>query len=1050
MKRRWRVVLSCHDARLAARIERSLRTDAFEIERARSVDALRTLAAGWPADVVVLHAGHDDAQAAVLVESTPRSCLLLMVGARTAPGGAGDHRLVHVTRRHVQTDDLSRTLDSLLAGRDTGTAVTPPLDAWRILESLPALVDLRDAEGRFLLVNPRRAALHEVPGERLLGRLIHELIDGDALRGEQRLHAEALGAASVPATAEIVLTDHDGRRRTFLETKIAVDTDPGTDRAVLSVALEIDAGRAFEQRYRDPVDTSPQGELVRRGSTIVFANRALAVMLAYDDPEQVLALGDVAALLAPHEQERLDEYHAARLRGDPAPAIFEFDARRRDGSIVSLQGHGRRIEWRGRPAEHHTLLDITARKVAENALRVERSRARTYFEMAGVIVLTLDRKGRVTLINQRGCEALGYAQTDVVGRDWFQRFISMPVGQRMKREFLESVASGSSETTRCESEVLCADGTQRTVAWHNTLIRDDNGRVTGCVISGDDITRRLRAEADSRVHRERFQHLYDDNPAMFLTLDRDGSILSANRFGADHLGYDADLLMGCPASDLFVDEPPGAVMRRIAECFVGATDVRRWECLMQRRNRDRLWVRVSARVSIEPGGQPVLLVVCEDITEAHRLSEQLNFQATHDALTGLVNRHEFEKRLARVLASAREEASEHALCYLDLDQFKVINDTCGHSAGDELLRQLAGLLPRRVRRRDTLARLGGDEFGVLMEHCSLEQAKRVANGLRRAVADYRFVWEDKTFALGVSIGVVPIIGVSERVTGVLAAADAACYAAKDRGRNRIHVFHVDDAVLAQRQGEMQWVARLGTALEQDRFDLCFQPIVPLDPDGEQGLHYELLLRLREEDGRQTPPGAFLPAAERYGLSPRTDRWVVETAMRWLNSHPEHIDRLALCSINLSGASLGDEGFLALLLGLLESGRVPCNRICFEITETAAIANLSAAIRFIGVLKELGCRFALDDFGSGVSSFAYLKSLPVDFLKIDGVFVKDILTDPIDFAMVRSINDMGHVMGKRTIAEFVESQAILERLRDIGVDFAQGYGVGRPRPIADLE
>jgi diguanylate cyclase (GGDEF)-like protein/PAS domain S-box-containing protein len=438
-----------------------------------------------------------------------------------------------------------------------------------------------------------------------------------------------------------------------------------------------------------------------------------------------------------------------------------------------------------------------------------------------------------------------------------------------------------------------------------------------------------------------------------------------------------------------------------------------------------------------------------DITESYNLSRQLSYQATHDSLTGLVNRAEFERRLQAALNSAQTETSEHALCYLDLDQFKVINDTCGHIAGDELLRQLADALRAKVRRRDLLARLGGDEFAVLIEHCPIPDAERVADALRTSVADFRFQWDGKTFAVGVSVGLVPITPLTVSMTEVLKAADAACYAAKDSGRNRVHIYQEGDDELSKRYGELHWVSRINEALQMNLFELRFQPIVPVAAIEPPGWHYELLLSMRDEDNTLVGPGAFLPAAERHDLSTRIDRWVVAHVLEWLEAHPVELDRTILCSINLSGPSLSDKDFLDFIVSELREGRIPTEKLCFEITETSATTNLSSAMKFITALRELGCRFALDDFGSGVSSFAYLKNLDVDLLKIDGAFVKRICDDPIDLAMVKSINDMGHAMGRRTIAEFVESEKILEELREIGVDYAQGFGISMPRPLADL-
>ncbi|MDX2316742.1 MAG: EAL domain-containing protein [Gammaproteobacteria bacterium] len=439
-----------------------------------------------------------------------------------------------------------------------------------------------------------------------------------------------------------------------------------------------------------------------------------------------------------------------------------------------------------------------------------------------------------------------------------------------------------------------------------------------------------------------------------------------------------------------------------------------------------------------------------DITESYNLTQQLSYQATHDSLTGLVNRAEFERYLQRALRRAHTDGSEHALCYLDLDQFKIINDSSGHIAGDELLRQLAEVLKAKVRKSDLLARLGGDEFAVLVGHCTLQDAERVAEGLRTAISEFRFQWDGKSFAVGVSAGLVPITQLTVSMTEVLKAADAACYAAKDAGRNRIHIYREGDAELSKRYGEMRWVSRINDALETESYALRFQPIVPVVAQDTAKWHYELLLSMRDKDGAMVSPGAFLPAAERYGLSVKIDRWVVANAFSWLATHPAELAQTGLCSINLSGPSISDKNFLGYVINQLDATSVPAEKICFEITETAAITNLSSASRLISTLRGLGCSFALDDFGSGVSSFAYLKNLSVDSIKIDGVFVKDICNDPVSRALVKAINDMAHAMGKTTIAEAVESQEVFEELRHIGVDYAQGYGIGAPRPLSTLE
>lgn len=429
---------------------------------------------------------------------------------------------------------------------------------------------------------------------------------------------------------------------------------------------------------------------------------------------------------------------------------------------------------------------------------------------------------------------------------------------------------------------------------------------------------------------------------------------------------------------------------------------------------------------------------------------RLVYQASHDALTGLINRREFERRLERLLQSAQQQGREHALCYMDLDQFKVINDSCGHAAGDELLRQLALLLKSNLRERDTLARLGGDEFALLLENCGQEDAIQVADLFRAEVQRFRFKWGDRIFAVGISVGMVAITRDSGTAANLLSAADAACYVAKDRGRNQIHVYESRDLDLARHRGEMQWVSRIQRAIEEQRLRLAWQEIRRTDGSVGRTRHVELLLRMVDEDGTEVMPMAFIPAAERYYVMPSLDHWVIEETLRLCQRYFESgIDTHCLFGVNLSGASLKDPAFRDMLLTRLEANPVLGPHLCFEITETAAIGNLSVVNGFIETMRGFGCSFALDDFGSGLSSFNYLKNLKVDYLKIDGAFVRDIVTNAVDLSMVEAVHRIGHQLGLKTVAEYVESDAILALLRQIGVDYVQGNGVHAPESIHTL-
>ncbi|BAO43552.1 EAL domain-containing protein [Thiolapillus brandeum] len=453
---------------------------------------------------------------------------------------------------------------------------------------------------------------------------------------------------------------------------------------------------------------------------------------------------------------------------------------------------------------------------------------------------------------------------------------------------------------------------------------------------------------------------------------------------------------------------------------------------------------------IDEGEHILFTAYLRNIAESRKMAEQLLFQANHDFLTNLLNRHSFEQSLQELLDNS-SNTSKHCLMYLDLDRFKLINDSCGHAAGDELLRQLASLLQNNIRDQDILGRLGGDEFGLILANCPLDCAMKIGNSLLTAARDYRFYWENKIFSIGLSIGLVVIANRNQPITELLRLADAACYRAKEEGRNRISITNqTDDEALHKQRGEIDWINSIESAFDQGRFLLYQQPIIKVDAvPGAPPLAMEILLRMEDPDDNLITPDNFLPPAERYNLISVIDRWVVRGTFHWLATHPDPASLPSLITINLSGASVADPLFLDFILEQLHTPNLPINKICLEITETVAITNLSRARRFISELREAGCLFALDDFGSGMSSYGYLKDLPVDFLKIDGKFVHEMDKDPISLAMVRSINEIGQLMGKKTIAEFVANQKIMDQLKMIGVDYAQGFYIGRPAPLNDL-
>ncbi len=562
-----------------------------------------------------------------------------------------------------------------------------------------------------------------------------------------------------------------------------------------------------------------------------------------------------------------------------------------------------------------------------------------------------------------------------------------------------------------------------------------------------------RAAEEEKFHeRERAEVTLQSIADGVITADPTGKVQYLNRMAEHFTGLTNDQARGKSLSEIFraVDELTRETLRELEDdqLLLWSGQKRTLTAVLIGRDQREFTIELSVSPILNRQQEIAgVAVVFQDISQVRVLARALSHRISHDELTGLINRRAFEACLDEALHTARIGGRCHALCYLDLDQFKIINDTCGHVAGDQLLRQLTQWLQTQVRERDIIARLGGDEFGILLADCPLEKAESIAKALRRGMKDFNFEWDAKSFSIGVSIGVVRITANSVSSMDLLKSADSACYAAKDYGRNRVYVSKVEDAVLAKRYGEMEWVQRIQQAIAENRFCLYYQPIITLGMESPLISHCELLVRMYSETGKVIAPGIFLPAAERYNLIAPIDRWVVRAALAALCEESSILRRLhAWTSINLSAQSLCDDDFLGFVVNEISETEVDPELICFEITETAVVNNLSRAVRFISVLKGMGCRFALDDFGKGASSFAYLKNLSVDYIKIDGHFVKDMVNDPIDYAMVNSIKQIGHVMGIRSIAEFVEDDATISALKDMGVDFAQGYGIARPTPI----
>jgi diguanylate cyclase (GGDEF)-like protein/PAS domain S-box-containing protein len=660
-----------------------------------------------------------------------------------------------------------------------------------------------------------------------------------------------------------------------------------------------------------------------------------------------------------------------------------------------------------------------------------------------------DAQGNRTWFSPRWKTMLGFAEDDVITSPDWHRMVHPEDLVRVSASMRDHIA-GKTPMFESVHRLKHTDGEWRWVVGRARARVDDQGRLRRLIGVELDITERKLYEEALFREKESAQITLQSIGDGVITCDAHGRVEYLNPVAEELTGWRLEDSLGRTIDEIFrafheetcepLENPLAVAVRRIRSI----KSVR--PMLLIRRDGNELYIESTAS-PIRDGSGTVTggVLVFHDVSESRELNRRLSYHASHDVLTGLVNRREFETRLERALKSAKARETSYALCYVDIDQFKIVNDTCGHSAGDALLGQVGALLKSKVRWRDTLARLGGDEFGVLLESCSLEEALRTAETLRESIRNFRYTWEDRTFKLSASIGVVPITAENEDVASVLSAADSACGAAKESGRNRVHCFEENDIDLMRRRREMQWAARINNALEESRFELFRMTILPLQVE-DAGEHFELLLRMRDESGKIVAPDQFIAAAERYGITPSIDRWVIDSAFRWLVSEADERRRLTMCSINLSGQSLGDDKFLPFVIEQFHRSGIDASKICFEITETAAIANFSQASRFIQALKELGCKFALDDFGTGLSSFGYLKHFPVDFLKIDGSFVKGLLHDPIDREMVRSINEIGHLTGKKTIAEWAENAEIVEVLRGLGVDYAQGYGISQPQRV----
>jgi diguanylate cyclase (GGDEF)-like protein/PAS domain S-box-containing protein len=692
------------------------------------------------------------------------------------------------------------------------------------------------------------------------------------------------------------------------------------------------------------------------------------------------------------------------------------------------------------------------RRLSEDALRESERRFRGLFEnvVEGVYQVTLE--GFLLSANPALIEMLGYGSLQELRAIGSTEalYVDPAKRQQLIRQLIED-----GELVEAEYELRRKDGSVITITENARLNRDERGQPTGFEGTVTDITERKRVEQRFYEEKERAEVTLQSIADAVITTDRAGTVDYVNPVAEKMTGWPVAEARGKNVTEivkLVADVGKEPIRDPVQAVLAGGEPLHLADqtALVSRRGLEVPIQATVAPIRDRDGQTSGAVIVFSDVSRERRMKRLLSYQAAHDALTGLINRREFESRLNSAIESASaDHAVRHAMVYVDLDQFKVVNDTCGHPAGDQLLRQVTGLLQTRVRANDVLARLGGDEFGVLLEHCSPEQALRIADSLRQAIHDLRFQWGTNTMQIGASIGIVEINHHTESVATLLSAADIACYSAKDGGRNRVQVY--DPASASARHREMRWMSRLTNARDEGRLDIVFQPIVRISGAARTRPHFELLLRLHDENGSMVLPDEFIPAAERYNLMPSLDRWVVEKVLRDIvPSVRDGVDEPAFTvAINLSGTTLSDPGFLEFLIETLEAHEPTPGALCFEVTETAAITNLGHASYLMREMASRGCLIALDDFGSGLSSFNYLRTLPVHYLKIDGKFVQNVASDPIDRSMVEAIVQIGRAIGIETVAERVETEEVMGTLRQIGVGFAQGYLIGRPAPMGEF-
>lgn len=929
-----------------------------------------------------------------------------------------------------------------------------------LYQATPAMLHSVDTDGRFVSVSDRWLAALGYERDEVVGRPAVEFLT----------HESAVYAATVvwPALLrngfvndvdyQYVCSDGsvmDAQLSAILE----YDAD-GKPLRTMAALEDVTARRRAERqlvesrdRMRNILEGTNAGTWewnVQTGETRF--NERWAEMIGYTLEElEPISIETWARFAHPDDLEASNALIERHLEGELAYYDHVARMRHRDGHWIWVHDRGR-VAIRdddGQPLwMMGTHSDITAIKQVELALAATEVRLQHAQRIANVGGWSVDVTTGEVEFTEQSCRILGLEPGSRPSiEDALARYV--PESKTELEGLLNRGRDGQTDPWELDARLVTAQGKERWVriVGEPEFEGGNLARVNGAL---QEITERYRAARDLEESRELLQVTLASIADAVITADVDGNVEWLNPAAERMTGWSLDDAVGKPSKEVFhiVNENTGEEAPDPIACCLqeGRVVGLASHTVLVSRDGSRYGVEDSASPISNTHGEVVgAVIVFHDVSEQRRMSREMTYRATHDPLTGLVNRGEFEVRLARVLSQARDHGSTNALMYIDLDQFKIVNDTCGHAVGDQLLRQVTRLLEGCVRKRDTLARLGGDEFGVILEHCAVEQAGRVAQQICDAMDEFRFEHQGKRFRVGASIGLVAIEGDTTE-SAVLQAADSACYAAKEAGRNRVHMWNAQDHKIRSRQGHVEWAPLIEQALDEDGFDLHVQHILPIG-GGDRGTNCEVLLRLRGEDGALIAPGAFLPAAERYQLATRIDRWVLRRVLDWMAAPGRGSEAFETIAVNVSGQSVGDQAFLEFAIGLLDEAPNLRGRLCFEITETAVVAHIADAKRFVSEMRARGVRIALDDFGAGASSFGYLKSLKVDTLKIDGQFIRRLASDALDQVAVRCFADIARIAGMSTVAEYVENRDVLVRLADIGIDYAQGYLLHRPEPLA---